>query len=897
MVDLNEDQKRIVAHDEGSCIVCAGAGCLAGDTIIGVNRGGKSFDIEIERLVYMQNGGSCKKNSKQTWDFSIPTKVRFRDSGGYIRLGYLVDAYFSGKKRTWEITVESGKKIRATAEHRFLTLSGWKCVDELSIGLPIYIGSKNKAKGGSSKKKLYKTESNMQYHPFAASRGIRASKHPKQRYSVPVHRLVFEANLSDLLYAEFVLCVKNGNTNGLHFIDPSKFTVHHLDENPENNHLSNLSMLPRDEHYKQHGKEGGWKHATAKVSLENITSIKKCNIEATYDLSMDYPHNFLANDFIVHNSGKTRVVVERMARMQGEGVDMRRVLATTFTKKGAGVMNDRLAEMDVHGCRVGTFHSVCYEIIKDDSPEADFKVDDKNKMHYVLKDILGYRDMNWQDADITGIEQYIGACKNGLIKPENATPPKGQLSPRWVTAYRKYEMHRQDLGLLTFDDMLCQAVWYLQGDRDARGRWSGKYDHVIVDEFQDTNKAQYELMKILSANSKTLMACGDLDQCIFEWRGSIPEYTLKFEERFDARTYLMPTNYRSRPEILEVANRIIKYNMDRIEKDNIPIRDPGGTVTFEQHANMDAEAQAVAQHILELHEDGIKWQDCAVLYRVNAQSRAFEEVFIKEKIPYIVVGGTEFYKRKEVADILAYLRVAADNSDDESCKRAINRPFRYIGKVSIEKMEQCDGSLLDVARRCRHYDLGLRSRQLDSIDTFVNLIDNLRDDIEPKSTEQSVLPLALSNLLQDSGYEEWIIRDEGTDTPDNSRLSNLRELVRTSGRFKTAKEMLDYIDGMLKEKRKRKKGEKSADLVQVSTYFKAKGLEFPVVFLVGCCEGILPHARATVIEEERRGFFVGVTRAEDRLFVSAPKYAMIHGKQVEMEVSRFVREAGLIGGV
>ena len=619
----------------------------------------------------------------------------------------------------------------------------------------------------------------------------------------------------------------------------------------------------------------------------------------------------------VAGSGKTRTVIQRLANlMMCHNVPPDKILATTFTRKAAGEMRDRAEKIGCHGVAVHTFHALCMRIIKHDSPWQDFEVDDKNRMGIVLKEITGFRQMNWKGVDITDLENFISACKNSVVAPgpfpeffkakELRRHPAWFQDSRFAQAYCDYEEERERRKLLTFDDMLYLAVTLLESDERVRDYWARKFDHVMVDEFQDSNRAQYLLMQILSEHAKSLLVVGDDDQLIYAWRGSVPEYTTGFEAAFGAKVFRMESNYRSTAEILDAANKVIVHNSERIAKTNRETRGAGQAVIFRAAGDTDAEAENAIETMKELNQDGARWGDMAVLYRTNAQSRPFEEVLIREKIPHIVVGGIDFYKRKEVVDILSYLRVAVDESDDDSCQRALNRPFRYIGKVTIENLRDGarsrDSTLFQYLRTLPPNEVRMQSRQYEAIETFVELVQQLKQDLTDVADcvdllpefrqNKPTLPQALSNLIKRSGYEQWIISDEGKETCENSRLSNLRELVRTSVRFKTGKELLDYIDNLAIEKAKRKK--KISNAVQISTIHQAKGLEFNTVFLAGCAENILPHGRSDDIEEERRLFYVGVTRARDRLFVSSPKSILVANKEINLDVSRFVSEAGIL---
>lgn len=611
----------------------------------------------------------------------------------------------------------------------------------------------------------------------------------------------------------------------------------------------------------------------------------------------------------VAGAGKTTTMTRRIARLMRDGADGDRILAITFTKAGAFAMNTKLEDLGVKlrktrgdgGVRVGTFHSLCLEIIKDGSPWKQYEIDDGGKLQIILKDVLGYRQMNWQECDLTDVAGFIGWVKNeaGLDAAGNVkrdvlvdvlvANPRWR-DPRYLRALELLENERHKRMLLSFDDMLCTAVAHLDRDETARARWEARYDHVMVDEFQDTNRAQMMLTAHLARKARSFMAIGDDDQLIFAWRGSRSEYTLGFEQAHSgAKIYFMQANYRSRPEVLAPANRVIGVNQKRIVKTNQAQRESGGLVDVASCANSDDEASYIADQIKMSVIAGREYRDHAVLYRTNALSRALEEAFIREKIPHVVVGGTDFYSRKEVADLLAYLRLAIDPGNVDAFARAINRPFRYIGKATIDKL--CDGDALGLCRNPPR-SIGLQYRQENSVREFAGIVDELR--------QMTGGPDAmLSWLLNRTQYLEWLARDEGTDTAENSRVSNVKELVRTAQRFANAADMLEYVDSIKKARKDRKvhnEDEPLPDVVLMMTIHKAKGLEWPVVFLAGCAQGILPHARSEDIEEERRLFYVAVTRAKEECRISAPVRFGVGGAGMvkDLPPSQFIDEAGLV---
>jgi len=612
-------------------------------------------------------------------------------------------------------------------------------------------------------------------------------------------------------------------------------------------------------------------------------------------------------------SGKTESMVRLIAMIVATVTDPI-ILATTFTVKAAAEMTARLKKK--FGCteaEIRTIHATCFQCINDGSPWAcsedpdgpGYHFDEKNNMQYALKDVLGYRNMDWKGVDITEVQHFIGYCKDRLIEPEDSESvlglgASGLTDPRFCEAYFLYEEERNRRGLITFDDMIMLSVKWLRMDKDAYGRWSHKFTHVIVDEFQDTNLAQYEFVKILAENAEAFVVVGDDDQSIYEWRGAVPHYMIEFEKTFNAKAVHMETNYRSQPEIIETANRVIANNKVRIVKNAVAHRpsEGGERVSFMQLADMDDEADWIADQIDVAHQDGSKWGDFAIVYRTNAQSRALEEEFIRRKFPYVVVGGQDFYKRKEIKEVLAYVRVALDDNEDDWARLAVNRPFRFIGKKTLEKIDDIahknELSFFQVVMEHNNHNLEINYRQHDSLSEFVNIISHIREDMK----NDVDLPAIFSRILKESKYEEWLLREEGSDSSENSRISNLKELVRSSARFKDLEAMMDYIDKIEEEKKKRKgkQGEKlvKPNLIQLMSIHKAKGLEFNVVFLAGAADGIIPHARTNNEEEERRLFYVACTRARDRLYITAPASARVGEQDIELKISPFVYEAGVV---
>lgn len=614
----------------------------------------------------------------------------------------------------------------------------------------------------------------------------------------------------------------------------------------------------------------------------------------------------------VAGAGKTAALVKRIAYLiQVRNAAPSEILAVTFSKKAADEMNKRLVALGVDGCRVGTWHSVCLQICRT-TPLKNWEIDDKDKYRGLVKIVLGFREMDWKGADLSTVLGYIGRCKAALAEPGSdkaraiaraffdSRPCRQTDHALLHEAYERTEQARRQRRLLTFDDFLVEA-WRIL-DNGERGRWAARWSYLLQDECQDENEAQDVIAEMLARDHRNYMVVGDFAQSIYGFRGSEPQRFLDFEKKWAAKRVQMHRNYRSAGTIIEAANRSLA-TMEGAVKMTCE-RGGLGAVTSQVHGNFDAEAASVADEVQLRLADGQKPSSFAVLYRTNAQSRALEEAFLSRRLPHVVLGGVNFYRRKEVQDLLAYLRVAAGRDGFDAVKRCINAPFRFLGKAFVAKLEARDDDEVDWPMEARDLACHLGRRQATGVHEWANLIEVLRERMAEQAErevdsgenlDRDGCPQALLELvLSDTHYLEWLTRDEGSETAENSRAMNVRELVRSSERFRTVDELLDYVDETLAASR-RARGKKG-DVTVLCSLHRSKGLEWPTVFLTGVNERILPHARAEDIGEERRLFYVGVTRARDWLIVSHVKEADCGGVSREMTPSRFLREAGLLGG-
>lgn len=560
----------------------------------------------------------------------------------------------------------------------------------------------------------------------------------------------------------------------------------------------------------------------------------------------------------VAGSGKTAALVNRIGHLvRVREVRASRILAVTFSKKAAGEMQERLdALIGESPARVGTFHSFALEVFRAEigsgstgsasGSVAGWTVDDRDRYRVILKTAVGYREMDWKEADVSYLSWFVSFCKAHLADPgtpeameiaEEAykrEPKPGKHPRRTMDAYARAESIRKDRLLLTFDDMLCEAVRIFRADDSIRQRWASRFDYVLQDECQDQSKAQLVLGEMMARDHRNYMLVGDLAQTIYSWRGAKPEMLLSFEKDWGARVIMMNRNYRCGHEIIEAANKSLAA-MDPSERLDMQIvceRKTTAVVTSTQYMNQDVEAEALALRIQQALVDGRKPSDFVVLYRTNGQSRGPEEALISARIPYQIIGGTNFYARREVRCLLAYLRLADGSGEMEDIERAINAPFRFLGKAfvgrvreTVEKGGYTAGAVpwAQVARKVADQE-GIQRRQRASVDDWAQLMEEIgrriaqaklyENERENDGFRLGMPAVILEDIVRTTKYNEWLTRDEGEESTENSRVSNVREMIRAATRFQTVRELLQYVDDTIKEHNKQhRSGEDKKDLV------------------------------------------------------------------------------------
>lgn len=596
-------------------------------------------------------------------------------------------------------------------------------------------------------------------------------------------------------------------------------------------------------------------------------------------------------------SGKTKVLTTRIARLVADGVAPGNILAVTFTKKAAGEMQERLAGLigaAAEDVVMGTFHSVCYRILRNEWLRGQAKEPAQEYWQKrTIRSILAApgKDnpygMNW-GLDVGTAMSFISWQKNNLITPDDELDGiSPEIAERYRHLYRTYELLKEKEKKLDFDDMLLWCWQLLKGNPGIRARYADQFQYILVDEFQDTNRAQYEILKLLAKPLNNIFVVGDARQAIYGWRAAQVDYILGFQKEWPgAKLVVLETNYRSTSNIVELSNKFIGGAVTRYPGECRAYQGAQLDPFYLQSENEDEEAaQVVAEIQAMIEAEECKLGDCAVLYRVNAHSRALEDALIAAAVPYVIYGATGFYSRKEVKDILAYLRILEDPNEAEAIRRIINAPKRYLGKAFVQRAEEYARKmgipLLNALNSCPEAGQ-YRYRGVRDFIYSISQLQRLADERTPQQMVQEVRRV--------TGYDSWLCEEEGAEeSADNQRLENLDALASAASRFTSLREFVFYCE---QAGSRPSDPEAGADKVQLMTLHRSKGLEFPVVFLAGMVQGLLPHRRSCVyvdgellpesVEEERRLCYVGMTRARERLYLSTMD--MYQGKDVRPSI-------------
>ena len=605
-------------------------------------------------------------------------------------------------------------------------------------------------------------------------------------------------------------------------------------------------------------------------------------------------------------SGKTRVLTHRIAYLLGEkGVPPRNMLAITFTNKAAREMKERVNKLVGAGSGqiwVSTFHSMCVRILRRDIDRIgynqNFTILDSGDQLSVIKQILKDLNIDPKKFDPRAMLGQISGAKNELITPEQFSKNVGNFFQRQVSqVYERYQKTLQKNQALDFDDLIMQTVHLFKRVPEVLEYYQRRFQYIHVDEYQDTNHAQYYLVKQLANRYQNLCVVGDSDQSIYRWRGADIANILSFEEDYpSARVIYLEQNYRSTKSILDAANNVIQNNSGRKPKNLWTENDEGKKIHYFQGATEQEEALFVTDKIQELTgEEGYSPNDIAILYRTNAQSRAIEDTLVKSDIAYQMIGGTKFYDRKEIKDLTAYLRLITNPDDDISFERIVNVPKRGIGKTSVDKLRAyATENGISFYQAVQEVDfIGVTKKAANALAGFGNLIQTLSQQQEFLTATDMV-----EAILERTGYEEMLKNERSLES--QSRLENLEEFKTVTKDFEKDAEdktLIAFLTDLALIADIDRVDEEEADSepkVTLMTLHAAKGLEFPVIFLVGMEENVFPHSRSMFddeeMEEERRLAYVGITRAEQELYLTHAKMRTLYGRTNMNPISRFINE-------
>ena len=642
-------------------------------------------------------------------------------------------------------------------------------------------------------------------------------------------------------------------------------------------------------------------------------------------------------------SGKTRVITFRIAHLLAQGIPPTAICAVTFTNKAAEEMRERVAGLVndrtiARQLTIGTFHALGLQILRSERkalglPRGFVIYDQSDQLGALREAMRSIRDGE-RRYDIKAIQTRISLAKNAFIAPADyAGNPADDYDEVTALAYPRYQEMLRACAAFDFDDLIVEPVRLFQRDAEVGRKWAERFRFVMVDEFQDTNRAQLKMVEHLVSEHKNLCVVGDDDQSIYSWRGADPTNILRFAELFPgAKIVKLEQNYRSTKTILAAANDVIANNKQRHGKQLWSNLGAGDAITHAVAATAEDEARWIAREIFQLHKDGRRWEDVAVLYRSNLQAKLLEDELRQAGVPYVMYGGQQFYERKEVKDVIAYLRVALNPKDELALRRVINYPARGIGATTVERLVTAAqarhatlwdalrgavsgtgtlpgmGQILpthdeDEGRTSPVVDVGdIRGATRNGIIELVHVISELGSELEAGTDAVT----ATRTLIEDIRLYDDLRMASGSMAAAQRRIDNVESLLAGLARFeqsgKGREKLAEYLRMLSLETSKDE--EKSGDKVVLTTLHGAKGLEFPVCFMIGLEEELLPHIRtlqpqatdvldadhATDISEERRLCYVGITRAQRKLYLTRACTRISRGRNVPRTPSRFLLE-------
>jgi DNA helicase-2/ATP-dependent DNA helicase PcrA len=605
-------------------------------------------------------------------------------------------------------------------------------------------------------------------------------------------------------------------------------------------------------------------------------------------------------------SGKTRVLVHRIAWYIATGeANPQSILAVTFTNKAAAEMRSRIESLlgqSIRGMWVGTFHGLCHRLLRahwqDANLPENFQILDSEDQYRTIRRTIRAMMLDESQYPPKEAQWYINAQKDKGLRPENINDEGDVTTAQMIQIYKIYQQTCERSGAVDFAELLLRTYELFNEKESIREYYQQRFNHILVDEFQDTNELQYKWLRLLVGNDNTLFAVGDDDQSIYSWRGARVENMQAFERDFkNTKLLKLEQNYRSTTTILNAANKLIGNNSARLGKNLWTDGEEGEPIGVYMAYNETDEARYVVDQIKKAPEQGIVFSDHAILYRVSAQSRVLEEALLRSKIPYRVYGGVRFYERMEIKDALAYVRIATFQDDDISFERIINTPTRGIGNKTVEvlraiaKNDNC--SLWKAAFHIIEHKL-LSARAINSLEEFIRLIKKMSLTASELTLDEQV-----DGIIKLSGLINHFKKEKGE--KGLARIENLEELVKAASEFEVGDDeeskemntMQAFLAHAALESGETQAGDKS-NCVHLMTLHSAKGLEFPSIYLVGMEEGLFPHQRSSndlkQLEEERRLCYVGITRAKKILTLTYTQYRRLHGSDYYPQPSRFINE-------